>query len=54
MVEGDDDKLKWFEEAIDIKNTLIKVSFIEKDILHPKEISSTSTRLWGPERPIPG
>lgn len=36
MAEGDDDKLKWFEEAIDIKNSLIKVSFIEKDYSAPK------------------
>jgi len=30
IAEGSDDKLKWFEEAIDIKNTLINVSSIEK------------------------
>ena len=31
IAEGDDEKLKWFEEAIDIKNTLIQVSSIEKN-----------------------
>lgn len=31
IAEGDADKLKWFEEAIDIKNTLIQVSAIEKE-----------------------
>ncbi|VVB71351.1 Acylphosphatase [uncultured archaeon] len=30
IAEGDGDKLKWFEEAIDIRNTLIRVSSIEK------------------------
>ena len=30
IVEGEDEKLKWFESAIDIKNTLIQVSSIEK------------------------
>jgi acylphosphatase len=30
IVEGEDEKLKWFESAIDIKNTLIHVSTIEK------------------------
>ncbi len=30
IAEGSDDKLKWFEEAIEIKNTLINVSSIEK------------------------
>jgi acylphosphatase len=31
IAEGDDDKLKWFEEAINIKNTLIQVSSIEQE-----------------------
>jgi len=31
IAEGDDDKLKWFLEAIDIKNTFIQVSTIEKE-----------------------
>jgi acylphosphatase len=31
VAEGEDDRLKWFEEAIDIKNTLIQVSTIEKE-----------------------
>jgi hypothetical protein len=30
-VEDDDEKLRWFESAIDIKNTLIYVSSIEKE-----------------------
>jgi hypothetical protein len=30
IAEGDDEKLKWFENAIDIKNTLFHVSSIEK------------------------
>ncbi|MCU0637527.1 MAG: acylphosphatase [Methanothrix sp.] len=30
IAEGDDEKLKWFESAIDIKNTLISVSAIVK------------------------
>lgn len=31
IAEGEDKKLVWFEDAIDIKNTLIKVSSIEKE-----------------------
>ncbi|MHB8117557.1 MAG: acylphosphatase [Methanothrix sp.] len=31
IAEGDDEKLKWFESAIDIKNTLICVSSIDKE-----------------------
>ena len=31
IAEGDEDKLRWFEEAICIKNTLINVSSIEKE-----------------------
>ncbi len=31
VAEGDEDRLKWFEEAIDIRNTLIQVSTIEKE-----------------------
>ena len=31
VAEGDEDRLKWFEEAIDIKNTRIQVSTIEKE-----------------------
>jgi methyl-accepting chemotaxis protein len=30
LPKGDDEKLKWFESSIDIKNTLIEVSSIEK------------------------
>jgi len=36
VAEGDEDKLKWFEEAIVIKNTLIIVSAIEKEYSEPK------------------
>jgi acylphosphatase len=36
VAEGEEDKLKWFEEAIVIKNTLIKVSAIEKEYSEPK------------------
>ena len=31
VAEGEDEKLKWFESAIDIKNSLIYVSSIEKN-----------------------
>lgn len=31
VAEGDDEKLKWFENAIEIKNTLIQVDSVEKD-----------------------
>ncbi len=31
VAEGDDEKLKWFENAIEIKNTLIQVASVEKD-----------------------
>ena len=31
IAEGEDEKLKWFESAINIKNTLIYVSSIEKE-----------------------
>jgi len=31
IAEGDEDKLRWFEEAICIKNSLINVSSIEKE-----------------------
>ena len=36
VAEGDEDKLKWFEEAIVIKNTLIIVAAIEKEYSEPK------------------
>jgi acylphosphatase len=36
IAEGDEDKLKWFEEAIVIKDTLINVSAIEKEYSEPK------------------
>ncbi len=31
IAEGEEKKLEWFEDAIDIKNTLIKVSSIKKE-----------------------
>lgn len=31
IAEGEDERLKWFESAIDIKNTLINVSSIDKE-----------------------
>ena len=31
IAEGDEEKLRWFESAIDIKNALIRVSSIEKE-----------------------
>ena len=34
--EGDSEKLKWFEEAINIKNTMISISAIEKEYSEPK------------------
>jgi len=37
IAEGEDDKLKWFEEAIVIKNTLIKVSAIEREYSQPRD-----------------
>jgi acylphosphatase len=36
MAEGDSDRMKWFEEAIFINNTLIQVSSIEKDYSEPR------------------
>jgi acylphosphatase len=30
IAEGDDERIKWFESAIDIKNTLISVKSVEK------------------------
>lgn len=30
IAEGEDEKLKWFESAIDIKNSLIRVSYAKK------------------------
>ena len=37
IAEGDEDKLKWFEEAICVKNTLIDVSSIEKEYSTPRD-----------------
>ena len=39
IAEGEEEKLRWFEFAIDIKNALIRVSSIEK------EYSSCNWRL---------
>lgn len=36
VAEGDEDKLKWFEEAININNNLIQVSSIERGYSEPK------------------
>ena len=36
VAEGDSEKLKWFEETIDIKNTMINVSAIEMEYSEPK------------------
>ncbi|NMB86512.1 MAG: acylphosphatase [Methanothrix sp.] len=48
IAEGDDDKLKWFEEAIDIKNTLIKVSSIKKEYSEPKGDFANFYKVVGP------
>lgn len=36
VVEGDSDKLKWFEEAINIHDNLIQVSSIEREYSEPR------------------
>lgn len=36
IAEGDDERLKWFEEAINIKDTLIQVSSIGEELLSSK------------------
>ncbi|MEI6105244.1 MAG: acylphosphatase [Methanothrix sp.] len=36
VAEGDEDKLKWFEEAINIKNSLINVASIEREYSEPR------------------
>ena len=36
VAEGDEDKLKWFEEAINIKNSLIHVASIEREYSEPR------------------
>ena len=35
VAEGDEDKIKWFEEAINIKNSLIQVASIEREYSEP-------------------
>lgn len=37
VAEGDPDKLKWFEEAINIHDNLISVSSIEREYSEPRE-----------------
>jgi acylphosphatase len=36
LAEGNEDKLKWFEEAININDNLIQVSSIEREYSEPK------------------
>jgi acylphosphatase len=36
VAEGEEDKLKWFEEAINIKNSLIQVASIEREYSEPR------------------
>lgn len=48
IAEGSDDKLKWFEEAIEIKNTLIQVSSIEKAYSDASGELSGFYKLVGP------
>ena len=36
VAEGDEDKLKWFEEAINIKNSPIQVASIEREDSEPR------------------
>ncbi|MCK9405156.1 MAG: acylphosphatase [Methanothrix sp.] len=48
MAEGDDDKLKWFEEAIDIKNTLINVLSIERNYSEPAGDFANFYKVVGP------
>jgi acylphosphatase len=36
LAEGNEDKLKWFEEAINIKDNLIKVTTIESEYSEPR------------------
>ncbi|HWQ19546.1 MAG TPA: acylphosphatase, partial [Methanotrichaceae archaeon] len=47
IAEGDEDKLRWFEEAIDIKNTLIQVSTIKKDYSQAIGEFSSFSKLVG-------
>jgi acylphosphatase len=54
IAEDDEDKLKWFEEAINIKNTLIQVSSMIKSILQPEASLSSSASLSSLARLIPG
>ncbi len=54
IAEGDDEKLKWFESAIDIKNTLIQVSSIEKSYSLQAASSAGSVSLLMRTRQMPG
>lgn len=47
IAEGDEDKLRWFEEAIDIKNTLIQVSTIKKEYSQAIGEFSSFSKLVG-------
>lgn len=54
VAEGDSDKLKWFEEAINIHDNLIQVSSIEREYSEPRVISPSSTSWWRRVRLTPG
>ncbi|MCX6673786.1 MAG: acylphosphatase [Methanothrix sp.] len=36
VAEGDEEKIKWFEEAINIKNSLIQVASLEREYSEPR------------------
>ena len=54
VAEGEDEKLKWFESAIDIKNALIYVSSIEKNYSSASGEFDQFGKLVQRARPIPG
>ena len=45
VAEGDEDKLKWFEEAINIKENLIQVSSVEREYSEPRGDFRTESGL---------
>jgi len=45
LAEGSEDKLKWFEEAININDNLIQVSSIEREYSEPKDDFSRFYKL---------
>ncbi|MCX6678518.1 MAG: acylphosphatase [Methanothrix sp.] len=47
VAEGDEDKIKWFEEAINIKNSLIQVASIEREYSEPRGDFSRFYKLVG-------